>query len=141
MNTPPPNNVAASVLRIESMAGRPAVGAPELAPLPRPPKAPPPRKARVAAECEQLEQLPNIGPSIAADLRRIGVLWPSDLASLDALQLYRQLCIVSGKRQDPCVLDTFMAACDFMRGALPRPWWDYTAERKQQGWLLGPHAL
>ena len=34
-------------------------------------------------------------------------------------------------RQDPCVLDTFMAATDFMRGAQPTPWWHYTAQRKQ----------
>jgi hypothetical protein len=69
-----------------------------------PPKALPPRKARSAAECEQLEQLPNIGPAIA----------------------------VTGKRHDPCVLDTFMAATDFMGGAEPRPWWAYTAQRKTQ---------
>ena len=98
----------------------------------RPPKAPPPRKAQTAAECEQLEQLPNIGPSIAADLRLLGVQHPSELASADALQLYQRLCQATGKRQDPCVLDTFMAATDFMRGAAPRPWWDYTAQRKSQ---------
>ncbi|MCK7491764.1 MAG: helix-hairpin-helix domain-containing protein [Comamonadaceae bacterium] len=28
------------------------------------------------------------------------------------------------------MLDTFIAAVDFMRGADPRPWWSYTAERK-----------
>ena len=33
-------------------------------------------------------------------------------------------------RQDPCVLDTLMAATDFMRGAPAAPWWKYTAERK-----------
>ena len=38
-------------------------------PSKHPPRALPPRKARTAAECERLEQLPNIGPSIAADLR------------------------------------------------------------------------
>ncbi len=108
----------------------PSVGRQAAATAPRPPKAPPPRKARTAAECEQLEQLPNIGPSIAQDLRLLGVMQPQDLARLDALALYRQLCSATGKRQDPCVLDTFMAACDFMRGAAPRPWWDYTAERK-----------
>ena len=96
----------------------------------RPPKAPPPRKARSAAECEQLEQLPNIGPSIAADLRLLGIAHPRELAQQDALQLYRALCSATGKRQDPCVLDTFLAATDFMRGAAPRPWWDYTAQRK-----------
>ncbi len=98
----------------------------------RPPKAPPPRKAGSAAECERLEQLPNIGPSIAADLRLLGVKHPQQLASQDALQLYHALCRLTGKRQDPCVLDTFMAATDFMRGASPRPWWAYTAQRKSQ---------
>ena len=95
-----------------------------------PPKAPPPRKAACAQECEQLEQLPNIGPAIAADLRLLGVQHPSELAQRDAFELYQALCRASGKRQDPCVLDTFMAATDFMRGAPARPWWDYTALRK-----------
>ena len=50
-----------------------------LTPSPKmhPPKALPPRKARTAAECQQLEQLPNIGPSIAGDLRLIGVQRPA----------------------------------------------------------------
>ena len=96
----------------------------------RPPRALPPRKASTAAECLQLEQLPNIGPSIAADLRLIGVRWPQELADKDPLGLYQALCGATGRRQDPCVLDTFMAACDFMRGAAARPWWDYTAQRK-----------
>jgi hypothetical protein len=96
----------------------------------RPPKAPPPRKAACAEECQQLEQLPNIGPSIAADLRRIGIQSPQALRDADALALYRRLCQISGKRQDPCVLDTFIAATDFMRGAAPRHWWTYTAQRK-----------
>jgi hypothetical protein len=28
------------------------------------------------------------------------------------------------------VLDTFMAATDFMRGGPPARWWSYTAQRK-----------
>jgi Pathogenicity locus len=96
----------------------------------RPPKALRPLKARHAEECELLEQLPNIGPSLAADLRLLGVLHPRELASRDAFVLYQSLCAKTGKRQDPCVLDTFMAATDFMRGAEARPWWSYTAQRK-----------
>jgi len=108
----------------------------------RPPRALPPRKARIAAECETLEQLPNVGPSIAADLRSIGVNHPRELADKDALALYHQLCSTSGRRQDPCVLDTFMAAADFMRGAEPRPWWVYTAQRKAlYGTVWGPPDL
>jgi len=96
----------------------------------RPPKAPPPRKARLAAECEKLEQLPNIGPSIAADLRSLGIQQPQELAGRDAYALYQALGEKTGRRQDPCVLDTFMAATAFMEGAPARPWWEYTALRK-----------
>ncbi len=98
----------------------------------RPPKAPPPRKAASAAECERLEQLPNVGPSITADLRLIGVAEPAQLVGRDPLALYRALAQATGKRQDPCVLDTFMAAVDFMQGGPARPWWAFTAERKQR---------
>lgn len=87
-------------------------------------------KARTAAECERLEQLPNVGPAMAADLRLLGVRHPRELAALDALALYQALCRTTGRRQDPCVLDTFLAVTDFMRGAPARPWWAYTAQRK-----------
>ena len=88
-------------------------------------------KAASAADCQRLEQLPNIGPAMAADLRALGIVHPRELAQRDAFALYQALCRRSGRRQDPCVLDTFMAATDFMRGAPPAPWWAYTARRKQ----------
>ncbi len=87
-------------------------------------------KATNAAQCERLEQLPNIGPALAADLRLIGVHTPADLRGKDPFVLYQKLCAATGQRQDPCVLDTFMAATDFMRGAPAAPWWTYTAQRK-----------
>jgi hypothetical protein len=87
-------------------------------------------KAASPAECLRLEQLPNVGPAIAADLRLIGIQAPSDLRGKDAWALYRRLCEKTGQRQDPCVLDTLMAATDFMAGAPAAPWWKYTAERK-----------
>ena len=96
----------------------------------RPPKALAPRKATHAAECEQLEQLPNIGPAMATDLRLIGVQHPQELTQKDAFALYQALCQATGQRQDPCVLDVFIAATDFMRGAPALPWWHYTAQRK-----------
>ena len=87
-------------------------------------------KAATAAECLRLEQLPNIGPKVAADLRSIGIRVPADLAGEDAFALYQRLCRTTGQRHDPCVLDTFLAATDFMRGAPPAPWWAYTPLRK-----------
>ena len=70
-------------------------------------------KAASADECERLEQLPNIGPALAADLRLIGIERPADLRGQDACVLYQALCEATGQRQDPCVLDTFMAADRF----------------------------
>ena len=87
-------------------------------------------KATTANECHTLEQLPNIGPSLAEDLRSIGIHRPADLRGKDAFVLYQKLCAATGQRQDPCVLDTFMSATDFMRGAQAAPWWHYTAQRK-----------
>ena len=87
-------------------------------------------KAANAAECKALEQLPNIGPSLAADLRLIGISEPRQLRGKDAFVLYQKLCAATGQRQDPCVLDTFMAATDFMSGAPAAPWWKYTPQRK-----------
>jgi len=87
-------------------------------------------KACTPDECHALEQLPNIGPALAGDLRLIGVKYPVELRGRDPFALYQSLCAMTGRRQDPCVLDTFMAATDFMRGAAPSPWWHYTARRK-----------
>jgi hypothetical protein len=87
-------------------------------------------KAHSADECAALEQLPNIGPALAGDLRLIGIEHPLQLRGKDAFVLYQKLCAVTGQRHDPCVLDTFMAATDFMGGAAPAPWWSYTAQRK-----------
>lgn len=87
-------------------------------------------KAQHRDECQELEQIPNIGPAVAADLRLLGIKKPRELRGRDAFVLYQQLCAVTEQRHDPCVLDTFMAAVDFMGGAAPSPWWHYTAQRK-----------
>ena len=79
-------------------------------------------KAVHAHLAKQFEEIPNIGPRIAADFRTLGFKLPSDLTGKDPLKLYQDLCRKTGVRHDPCVLDTFMAAVDFMNGAAPRPW-------------------
>jgi hypothetical protein len=90
------------------------------------------KKCTQAEDCTLLEQIPNIGPAAAADLRLLGVQRPQDLIHRDPLQLYQSLCQQTGQRHDPCVLDTFMAAVDFMQGGPAKPWWDYTAQRKME---------
>jgi hypothetical protein len=79
---------------------------------------------------KELEDLPNIGKSIAGDLKRLGIHKPEDLRGKDAFALYNTLCSITGKRQDPCVLDVFMSAISFVNGGQAKPWWRFTDERK-----------
>lgn len=88
------------------------------------------RKAADARSTTELESIPNIGPSLARDLRRIGIQRPHELVGRDPQLLYEALCDLTRARQDPCVLDTFISAVRFMEGAPARPWWHYTPERK-----------
>jgi hypothetical protein len=88
------------------------------------------RKAERGADAERLTDIPNIGPSIADDLRQIGIEHPKQLIGRDPYELYRLSNERRGMRQDPCLIDCFIAAVRFMEGAPPTPWWHYTAERK-----------
>lgn len=88
-------------------------------------------KARHAGAARRLLDIPNIGPAMAGDLRKIGVERPEQLAGKDPYALHERLCALTGVRHDPCVIDAFISAVRFMEGAPPRPWWHYTGERKR----------
>jgi predicted GIY-YIG superfamily endonuclease len=88
--------------------------------------------AKRLQQVARLEDVPNVGPSIAGDLRQLGVTSPAELPGKDPFQLYQDLCRITGMRHDPCVLDTFIAAVRYMEGAPKKPWWAYTAERKRE---------
>jgi hypothetical protein len=89
-------------------------------------------KAGAAHDVATLEDIPNVGPAVAADLRRLGITAPADLLCRDPYALYEDLCEITGQRHDPCLLDTFIAAVRFMAGGPKQPWWAYTAERKRR---------
>jgi hypothetical protein len=80
---------------------------------------------------QALEDIPNVGPAISADLRLIGIHSPDDLLGRDPYDLYDRLNETTGTRHDPCVLDTFIAAVRFVDGGPKMPWWAFTAERKR----------
>jgi hypothetical protein len=86
---------------------------------------------KAAARAANLEDLPNVGKSIAADLRAVGIRQPSQLKRKDPYALYDRLNRVTGVRHDPCVLDTFIAVVRFVEGGPQQPWWAFTAERKR----------
>ena len=69
---------------------------------------------------------------MAASLQLIGIDHPRKLIGKEAVELYKELCARSGKKQDPCVLDVFMAAIHFMEGGEPLPWWSFTDKRKKR---------
>jgi len=79
----------------------------------------------------QLEDLPNIGKSIAADLRRIGILSPGQLAEGEPLATFRQLAEVMGHRHDPCVLYTLLAVQHFLKSGVALPWWKFAEQGKK----------
>ncbi len=89
-------------------------------------------KAKKASEALKLEDIPNVGPAVAADLRLMGITKPSQLKAKDGLKLYARLNKLTGVRHDPCMADTFMAAVDFMNGGKARKWWEFTGERKRE---------
>lgn len=69
-----------------------------------------------AREPTRLEDIPNVGPAVAAYLRRLGIMVPADLLGRDSYAMYGDLCRLTGQRHDPCLLDTFIAAVGFMAG-------------------------
>jgi pathogenicity locus Cdd1 protein len=76
-----------------------------------------------------LTSMPNIGPKVAAKLRRLDINAPEDLRGQDGEDLFERLCAMDGRRHDPCLLDTFVAAVDYANGGPARPWWEYSRER------------
>ena len=61
-------------------------------------------KAANAQLARQLTDIPNIGPSIASDLRLLGIRSPADVRAMDPLAAYDALRTPMGHRHDPCVL-------------------------------------
>ena len=79
-----------------------------------------------SSEAIKLEQIPNVGLSIAQDLRNLGISRPEQLKGKDGLKLYFKLNKITGVRHDPCLADV-----DFMNGGKAKPWWTFTAKRKK----------
>ncbi|HXW97224.1 MAG TPA: helix-hairpin-helix domain-containing protein [Gemmatimonadales bacterium] len=78
---------------------------------------------------DSLQILPGVGPSIARDLRDLGIRSVADLGRRDPERLYAALNRLRGVRQDPCVLYTFRCAVYVARSSRPSPtltkWWNW----------------
>lgn len=86
------------------------------------------------ADQRKLKDLAGIGPAFLKDFDLLGITSVSQLARKDGKRLYRELCRLTGTRQDPCVEDTLVCAVAQARNpdlpAEQRQWWYYSRIRK-----------
>jgi len=57
-----------------------------------------------------LQTIPGIGPSMAVDLRDLGIRTVGDLADRDPQEMYDELSALRAVQQDRCVLYVFRCA-------------------------------
>ena len=79
---------------------------------------------------EKLEDIPGIGPSMARDLRDLGIFEPADLRGQDPDRMYKRLCLMHDMRIDRCVLYVFRCAVYYATEECHDPellkWWNWT---------------
>jgi hypothetical protein len=84
----------------------------------------------------QLKDLISIGPAMLRDFEMMGIRSVTQLAKQDPQRMYEKMGRLTGRRQDPCVLDTFCAAVAQAKN--PRlvaekcQWWWWSRERKKR---------
>lgn len=77
-----------------------------------------------------LRSLMNVGKAVLRDLNALGIEHISQLKQETADGLYKKLEAISGKKQDPCVLDVFSAIIHEAKTGEKLPWWHWSAIRK-----------
>jgi adenine-specific DNA glycosylase len=79
---------------------------------------------------DPLRAIPGVGPSIAADLRAIGVNDPTGLRGKNPERLYARSNALSGVVQDRCLLYVFRCAVYFANTSRHQPellkWWNWS---------------
>ena len=79
---------------------------------------------------DPLQAIPGVGPSIAADLRALGMRDPTDLRGRDPEQLYARSNRLRGIVQDRCLLYVFRCAVYFADTTRHQPellkWWNWS---------------
>lgn len=77
---------------------------------------------------EALESIPGIGPSMAADLRDLGINQVSELKGKDPAELYELLEARMGTHVDRCVLYAYKCAVYYAEGGREPEklkWWNW----------------
>jgi hypothetical protein len=83
---------------------------------------------RTAATTD-LTRIPGVGPSIASDLRSLGIREIAELRGRNPERLYSELCRQTGHHVDRCVLYVFRCAVYFASESKHDPeklkWWNW----------------
>lgn len=84
---------------------------------------------RARREPDDLQSIPGVGPSLAQDLRDLGIQQVAELRGQDPERLYTRLIAQRGVHQDRCVLYVFRCAVYFAETPQPDPerlkWWNW----------------
>ena len=76
-----------------------------------------------------LQRIPGIGPSMAQDLRDLGIFRVKDLLGKDPELMYKRLCLLHKMDLDRCVLYVFRCAVYFANAENHDPellkWWNW----------------
>jgi hypothetical protein len=87
------------------------------------------RRAPARAGSSELQVIPGVGPSIAADLQGIGITRVAQLSRADPQQLYERVCEATGAKQDRCLLYVFRCAVYYASRPTHEPeklkWWNW----------------
>ena len=75
--------------------------------------------------------IPNVGSATIRYLNILGIKKPLELIGQNPYLMHRDLCEITRKHVDPCLIDVFISAVKYMEGEPPHKWWHYTNERKQ----------
>lgn len=82
---------------------------------------------------DDLEQIPGVGKSVAADLRRLGIASVRQLKGRSLERLYRRLCDFQASPVDRCMLYVFRCAVYYASTRDPDPellkWWNWKDRR------------
>jgi len=78
---------------------------------------------------DDLQTIPGIGPSMAQDLRDLGIFSVSDIVGHDPELMYKRLCQLHRMHIDRCVLYVFRCAVYFATEDAHDPellkWWNW----------------
>jgi Pathogenicity locus len=87
----------------------------------------------LAKTVSPLEEIPGVGPSLAADLESLGIKRVAQLRGKDPQKLFDQLCVKTNSKQDPCVLYVFRCAVYYASNskhdAEKLKWWNWKDTR------------